>query len=136
MVNIFNIVLFMSKGNLVWTVLLDKCLVIYLEDFKMKPEEYIKTIIYKNRMINIGLDDYGQTYFIEYVEDGELKEDVVGSYIIGYEDYIEWRFGEPEINCPIYNSVVTTDTERCAIPYKPFCDKCRKRNHGKQSIKF
>ena len=93
----------------------------------MKRDEYIKTIIYNGHMINVGLDDNGQTYFIEYVKDGELKEECVGAYIIGYEDYIEWRFGEPEINCPIYNNVTTTDTERCAIPYKPFCDKCRKR---------
>lgn len=93
----------------------------------MKREEYIKTIVYNGNMINIGIDDAGQTYLIEYVEDGQLKEECVGSYIMGYEDYVEWRFGEPEINCSIYNSVVTTDTERCAIPYKPFCDKCRKR---------
>ena len=92
----------------------------------MKKEEYVKTIVYNDHLINIGLDDYGQTYFIEYLEDGQLKEECVGAYIIGYEDYIEWRFGEPEMNCHIYNSVVTTDTERCAVPYRPFCDKCRK----------
>lgn len=93
----------------------------------MRQEEYIKTIIYNGQMINIGLDDAGQTYFIEYLEDGELKEECVGAYVTDYEDYIEWRFGIPEINCPIYSSVVTTDTERCAVPYRPFCDKCRKR---------
>ena len=93
----------------------------------MKPEEYIKTIIYNDHMINIGLDDYGQTYFIEYLEDGQLKEECVGSYIADYEDYIEWRFGIPEINCPIYNDVVTTNTESCAKLDKSFCLKCRKR---------
>jgi hypothetical protein len=93
----------------------------------MKQDEYINTIVYNGRMINVGLSDAGQTYFIEYVEDGELKEECVGSYIADYEDYIEWRFGEPEINCPIYNDVITTDTECCPRPYRPFCDKCRKR---------
>jgi hypothetical protein len=93
----------------------------------MKQDEYIKTIVYNSHMINIGLDDYGQTYFLEYVEDGELKEECVGAYVTDYENYIEWRFGEPEINCPIYRTVVTTDKERCAIPYRPFCLKCRKR---------
>ena len=58
----------------------------------MKREEYIKTVVFNNHMINIGLDDYGQTYFLEYVEDGELKEECVGSYIFNYEDYIKWRF--------------------------------------------
>lgn len=92
----------------------------------MKQEEYIKTIVYNDHTINIGLDYYGQTYFIEYLEDGELKEECVGPYIADYEDYIEWRFGIPEINCPTYNDVVTTDTECCTVFDKGFCTKCRK----------
>lgn len=92
----------------------------------MKQEEYIKTIIFNGRMINIGNDDNGQTYFIEYAEDGELKEECVGSYIADYQDYIEWRFGSPEINCPIYNDVTTTDTECCTNQTKSLCSKCRK----------
>ena len=93
----------------------------------MKQEEYIKTIVYNDRMINLGLDDYGQTYFIEYAEDGKLQVECVGPYIADYEDYIEWRFGIPEINCPIYHEVVTTDTECCTKHDKAFClSKCRK----------
>lgn len=93
----------------------------------MKQEEYIKTIVYNGRMINLGQDDYGQTYIIEYLEDGELKEECVGAYVLDYEDYIEYRFGDPEINCPIYNEVVTTDTECCEKQNKSLCLKCRKR---------
>lgn len=92
----------------------------------MKQSEYVKTVIYNNRMINIGLDDYGQTHFIEYAEDGELKEECVGSYIEDYEDYIEHRFGEPEINCPIYNDVTTSATRCCGVRDKAFCHDCRK----------
>lgn len=92
----------------------------------MKQEEYIKTIVYNGHMINIGIDDAGQTYIIEYLEDGQLKEECVGPYIPDYEDYIEWRFGIPEINCPIYNDVVTTDTECCTKLDKSFCLECRK----------
>jgi hypothetical protein len=92
----------------------------------MKQEEYIKTIIYNGRMINLGNDDAGQTYFIEYVEDGELKEECIGPYITDYEDYIEWRFGNPEINCSIYHEVITTDTECCTNQTKSLCFKCRK----------
>lgn len=92
----------------------------------MKQYEYIKTIIYNNRMINIGHDDYGQTYFIEYIEDGKLEEECIGSYISDYEDYIEWRFGEPETNCPIYDSVVTSSYECCTQKNRAFCSKCRK----------
>ncbi len=92
----------------------------------MKQEEYIKTIIYNDRLINLGLDDAGQTYFIEYAEDGQLKEECVGSYNTDYERYIEWRFGEPEINCPIYHNVVTSDTEFCNDATRGFCSECRK----------
>lgn len=93
----------------------------------MKPEEYVKTIIYNNQLIVLGLSDAGQTYIIEYVEDGELKEECVGAYVTDCEDYIEYRFGNPEINCPIYNDVVTTDTEHCTKLDKSLCLKCRKR---------
>ena len=92
----------------------------------MTKDEYIKTIVFNGITINIGLDDYGQTYFIEYIENGELKEECIGSYITDYYDYIEWRFGDPEINCPIYNNVVTTDVECCTNQTKSLCSKCRK----------
>lgn len=92
----------------------------------MKQEEYIKTIVYNGHMINVGIDDYGQTYFIEYVEDGKLKEECIGAYVGDYEDYIEYKFGEPETDCPIYNDVITTDTMSCTEPWRGFCSKCRK----------
>lgn len=92
----------------------------------MIQDEYIKTIVYNDHMINVGLSDAGQTYFIEYIEDGKLQEECVGSYIADYEDYIEWRFGSPEINCSIYNDVTTSATECCPKLDKAFCDKCRK----------
>ena len=61
-----------------------------------------------------------------YIEDGELKEESVGSYIADYEDYIEWRFGDPVINCPIYHKITTTDTECCETKAKSLCLECRK----------
>ena len=93
----------------------------------MKQEEYIKTIVQNGQMINLGQDDAGQTYFIEYAEDGKLVEECVGPYVTDYEDYIEYRFGNPETNCPIYHNVVTTDTECCTQQTKSLCLKCRKR---------
>ena len=92
----------------------------------MKQEEYVKTIIYNDKLIVLGLSDAGQTYFIEYVEDGNLKTECLGAYVFDYADYIEYRFGDPEINCPIYNDVVTTDTECCTKQTKSLCSKCRK----------
>ena len=80
----------------------------------MKTSEYIKTVVYKDKMINIGLDDAGQTFFIEYVENGELKEECVGPYCSEYEDYLDYRFGEPS-DCPHYTEYVG----------KPYPTKCK-----------
>lgn len=100
---------------------------IYLEEVDiMNKDEYVTTAIYNGRMINIWLDYYGQTYFLEYLEDNELKEECVGPYITDCVNYIEWRFGEPEINCPIYHDVITSDIECCTNQNKSFCSKCRK----------
>ena len=35
------------------------------KDIKMKQEEYVKTIVVYGKMVNVGMDDYGQQYFIE-----------------------------------------------------------------------
>lgn len=61
----------------------------------MKKEEYIKTIKLKNGLkIDIGLDDYAQAYFIEYLDkSGVLKEECCGTYN-PWQIYILDRFGE------------------------------------------
>lgn len=47
----------------------------------MKREEYVKTIVVYGKMVNVGIDDYGQCYFIEFVNDkGELQEVSCGTY--------------------------------------------------------
>ena len=51
----------------------------------MKANEYVKTIVVYGKMVNIGLDDCGQQYFIEYVnDDGELVEEGCGAYNTDY----------------------------------------------------
>ena len=93
----------------------------------MTSDEFVKHIIYNNIEIDIGLDDAGQTYFIEYKDDnGNLHTECVGAYIQGYMDYIEYRFGKPEINCPIYHQIKTSETESCRTINKSFCTSCRK----------
>lgn len=53
----------------------------------MKQEEYVKTIVVYGKMVNVGMDDYGQQYFIEFVNDkGELEELSCGTYNFDYED--------------------------------------------------
>ena len=59
----------------------------------MKQEEYLKTIVFNGRMINIGLDDNGQCFFIEYLDEYDnLKEESCYGYT-SYEIYLEDRFG-------------------------------------------
>ena len=69
----------------------------------MKPEEYVKTIAYNGHMVNIGNDDYGQQYFIEYVDDdGNLCEVGCGAYNFEYMEVVEHLLGKPEL-CDKYN---------------------------------
>lgn len=61
----------------------------------MRQEEYITTVVYKNRMINVGLDDPGQQFFLEYVDDnGQLKEFGCGAYNSDYNNVIKYLFGD------------------------------------------
>lgn len=61
---------------------------------KSKPDEYFTfegSIIYKGHLINLFLDDYGQCWVIQFMKDGELKEESCGTYC-DWEEYVEWRF--------------------------------------------
>ena len=60
----------------------------------MKDTDYIKTIVVNDRMVNIGLDDYGQCYYFEYYdeEEKELKDVSCGTYNFNYEEEIEAYF--------------------------------------------
>lgn len=46
----------------------------------MRKEEYIGTLEIRGHKVDVGMDDYGQQYFFEYIEDGELQEVGVGTY--------------------------------------------------------
>lgn len=68
----------------------------------MKQNEYLNTFVYKGHMINLGIDDNGQQFFIEYMgEDGTLKEESCGAYNSNYMDAVEFLFGDPK-DCEHY----------------------------------
>lgn len=52
----------------------------------MTKEEYIGTITVNGIKVDIGLDDYGQSYFFEYQDDGKIKTVGCGTYEL---DFIE-----------------------------------------------
>lgn len=50
----------------------------------MTSDEYIKTIKVKDLDVDLGMDDYGQSYFIEWEDDEGSHEMSVGSYNMDY----------------------------------------------------
>lgn len=52
---------------------------------------FIGSTIYKGHLINIFMDDYGQSWHIQYEKDGELVDESCGTYS-EWREYIEWRF--------------------------------------------
>lgn len=86
----------------------------------MKQEEYIKTIVYNGHMINIGNDDYGQQYFLEFLNDKGILEEVgCGAYNPDYLGIVEYYLGDPSF-CELYGT-----KEKCnEIFTHGYCHKC------------
>ena len=76
-------------------------------------------------MVPLGIDDNGQTYYFEYLNDkGELVEECCGAYNNGYLSYIEYRLCEPEIDCPIYKDQILSQNCKDRFSHG-YCDKCK-----------
>ena len=85
----------------------------------MTDKEYVTSYVIGDRLVNVGLDDYGQCYFIEWADNGELKQDSCGSYNHNYKEYIEYKFGEPAEHCKYYPK---EDILKGEIPELKDCD--------------
>lgn len=46
----------------------------------MTKDEYVTTFTINGKRADVGLDDYGQCYFLELEENGEKKEIGLGTY--------------------------------------------------------
>jgi len=56
----------------------------------MQREDYAETLVIDGRLVPVGLDDYGQCYYFEYVdENGQLQEMSCGSYNFNYKQEIK-----------------------------------------------
>lgn len=93
----------------------------------MKKDEYIETIVVGKQMIPIGIDDAGQCYFYEYInENGELAEMSLGSYNMNYKEDVEYVFGEPARDCTLYPEDAFAPLENCSCRGKyGYCAKCK-----------
>jgi hypothetical protein len=61
----------------------------------MKKEEYVKTFEVNGTKVDLGLDDYGQCYFIEWVDkNGDKKSTSLGTYNFHYMEDIYYLFDE------------------------------------------
>lgn len=81
----------------------------------MKKEEFRESKLVKGKLVNVGVDDYGQQFFIEYEQDGKLQEVGCGCYVADYDTFIESWFNEPE---PFYAHL----DERLKEKFKTVCD--------------
>ena len=90
----------------------------------MLRDEYVETLVLNGKMINIGIDDAGQCYFVEWVDDnGKLKQESCGTYNFNYKGYAEYKFGSPEIDCIYYS--IQNSKSNCEHRNKfGYCDKC------------
>ena len=59
----------------------------------MKQEDYIETLVINGHIVPVGMDDYGQCYYFEYLdENGQLQEMGCGTYNFNYKREIESFF--------------------------------------------
>lgn len=68
----------------------------------MLRNEYIDSFAFGDTLVNIGMDDNGQSYFLEWACNGELKQLSCGGYYTNYKEVAEYEFGDPERDCPYY----------------------------------
>ena len=92
----------------------------------LKPDEYITSIKLNNQLVNIGLDDNGQSYFVEYLnpENQELIQVGLGTYNTDYQYTAEELLGNPEIDCKYYEE---SKSKNCNCEFKNkfgYCHRC------------
>ena len=87
--------------------------------------QFIESIDCNGQLINIYIDDAGQSYLLEYVDrDGDLQVTSCGSYNTNYKWCIEELFGDPAKNCSNY---LLQKSKNCLCDSKythGYCNKC------------
>lgn len=58
----------------------------------MTKNEFVKELEICGKKIKLGLDDYGQSYFIEWEENGKTEEIGLGTYNFHYMESIYHMF--------------------------------------------
>lgn len=58
----------------------------------MTTEEFVRELEICGKKVKIGMDDYGQCYFVEWEEGGEVQEIGLGTYNFHYLESIYHMF--------------------------------------------
>lgn len=79
----------------------------------MKKSEYVKTVNIKGQEIHIGKDDYGQCYFVEWVDEDGPHEMGMGTYNESIMEDLLYIFDSDycELMRKMYLGDVLTDEE-------------------------
>jgi len=92
----------------------------------MTKEEYVKTLNINNQEIKLGLDDYGQCYFIEWEENGETKDMGLGTYNFHYIEEIYYMFDpvfKELTKKNLYGDEMSPEEQNKWLEYKKIFDK-------------
>ena len=94
----------------------------------MRKEEYIKTIYIDDKKVDIGMDDYGQCYFFEWEEDGEIKSQSCGSYNPDYMSCILYELSEEyqKLTSKWFRNELTQNEKQKYNEYQTFIEENNK----------
>ena len=87
----------------------------------MTKEEYIKTLNISGHEIKLGLDDYGQCYFIEWEENGKIRDMGLGTYNFHYMEEIYYMFDpvfKELAKKDLYGEEMTSEEQNKWLEYK------------------
>ena len=91
----------------------------------MNRNEFVESLAIGGVLVNVGNDDSGQCYFLEWVESNQLVCESCGTYNLDYRDYAETKFGFPSMDCEYYRLAQTTPDTNCSKKNTyGYCYKC------------
>lgn len=88
----------------------------------MKKEDFVKTVIIDGVKVDIGIDDYGQCYYFEYMKDGKMIERSCGTYNTDYMEEVVYMVSERyrQLYSKEFLGTLTDEEEKEINKYRKF----------------
>ena len=103
----------------------------------MNKHEFVTSVVFNKQLVNVGIDDNGQTYFIEYTDkDGKLVEACVGSYETDYMYFIEHTLAPDIITKDLCEHVSDQPRWNCSYAESHGFCYCCPNNYSKEDWEF